>query len=478
MDKSRLWKKVIVGLLFIFAFLVSSPTVFADGNSAAFPGAVPFQANGPPTAITNSTSQLSAPPSTAPSAPGIPSLSVPSQPPLGQAGSPATASNGGPGSANSPSGPALETPAQASQQVNQAANSQLDALPTGSIDAFWQRLKQDYSGYLPDFSGQSLVRAVMDSGGFNLQGMVHGLLRYFFSEVFDNAQLLGGILILSVLAAVLESLQSAFERQTVSQVAYAMIFLVLMILAIGSFTEAIGYAKHAITSMNDFMIATVPLVVGLLAASGALASAAFFQPVLLFMVHLISNIVFLFVFPLIFFSAVLDITSALSPRYKLTKLASLLRTTGVSVLGISLSGFIGVIAVQGAGKGIADGIALRTIKFSIGTFIPVVGKAVSDAAETVASASLLVKNAVGIAGLIIIALIALFPALKILALSFIYNGSAALMQPLGDNPMIGTLGAISKSIVLVFASVAAVALMFFIAISILLASANLAVVMG
>ena len=95
-----------------------------------------------------------------------------------------------------------------------------------------------------------------------------------------------------------------------------------------------------------------------------------------------------------------------------------------------------------------------------------------------ASASLLVKNAVGIAGLIIIALIALFPALKILALSFIYNGSAALMQPLGDNPMISTLGAISKSMVLVFASVAAVALMFFISVSILLASANLAVVMG
>lgn len=383
-----------------------------------------------------------------------------------------------PSTSPSTSSSTLGTGAQADSQLQQAATDQLDTLPTQTIDGFWKHLEQDYGGYLPDFSGQSLVRAVLDQGGFNLQGMVHGLLRYFFTEVFDNAQLLGGILILSVLAAVLESLQSAFERQTVSQVAYAMIFLVLMVLAIGSFTEAIGYAKHAIQGMNDFMLATVPLVVGLLAASGALASAAFFQPVLLFAVHLISNIVFLFVFPLIFFSAILDITSALSPRYKLTRLAGLLRTAGVSVLGISLSAFLGVIAVQGAGKGIADGIALRTVKFSLGTFVPVIGKAIADAAETVASASLLVKNAVGIAGLIMIALIALFPALKILAMSFIYSGSAALMQPLGDNPMIACLGAISKSMVLVFASVAAVALMFFVAISILLASANLAVVMG
>jgi stage III sporulation protein AE len=376
-------------------------------------------------------------------------------------------------------GTGLEEQRQAaSSAVDEAANQQLESLPTQSLEQFWQRLQQDYGGYLPNVSGNSLIHAVMASGGFNVNGLVHGLLSYFLREVFDNAELLGGILLLSVLAAMLESLQSAFERQTVSEVAYAMIFLVLLVMAIGSFTEAVGYARHAIQSMNDFMLATVPLVVALLAASGALASAAFFQPVLLFSVHLISNVVFLVVFPLIFFAAVLDIVSALSPRYKLTRLAGLLRTVGVAALGLALSAFIGVTSVQGLGKGIADGVALRTAKFTVSTFVPVIGKAVADAAETVASASLLVKNAVGIAGLVVIACIALFPALKILALSFIYNGSSALMQPLGDTPMVACLGALGKSLILVFASVAAVALMFFLTICILLVSANLAVVMG
>lgn len=377
-----------------------------------------------------------------------------------------------------------QTAASASSQstsgnaAKAAADSQLDSVTTGPIDKFWQGLQQQYNGYLPDTSGQSIVRAVLDNGGVSVKGIVHGLLQYFLSEVLDNAKLLGGILILTVLAAVLESLQSAFERQAVSQIAYAMIFLVLMVLAIGSFTEAIASAKHAIQSMTDFMLATVPIVVTLLAASGALASAAFFQPALVFSVHLISNVVFLVVFPLVFFAAVLDITSSLSPRYKLSRLAGLLRTGGVATLGLCMSAFIGVSSVQGLGKGIADGVTLRTAKFAVSTFVPVVGKALSDAAETVTSASLLVKNAVGIAGLIIVACIALFPALKILALSFIYNGSAALMQPLGDSPLIGCLASLSKSLVLVFASVAGVALMFFVAICILLASANLAVVMG
>jgi stage III sporulation protein AE len=361
--------------------------------------------------------------------------------------------------------------------LKRAAEKQLDDLPTESISRFWNQLEQEYGGYLPEASGTSLIRSILDNGGMNWQGFMVGLLHYFFQEVFGNIRILGSILILAVLAAVLESLQSAFERQTVSQVAYAMIFLVLMILAIGSFTQAIGYAKHAIHTMTDFMLATVPLAVTLLAASGAPASAAFFHPVLLFAVHLISNVVFLLVFPLIFFAAVLDITSALSPRYQLTRLAGLLRTAGIGVLGLSLTVFLGITSVQGLGRGVADGVALRTAKFAVGTFVPVIGKALSDAAETVVSASLLVKNAVGIAGLCILACIAVFPALKILALAFIYNGSAALMQPLGDNPMIGCLGALSKSLILVFASVAAVALMFFLAICILLAAANIAVVM-
>ncbi|WP_245577988.1 stage III sporulation protein AE [Alicyclobacillus herbarius] len=365
----------------------------------------------------------------------------------------------------------------AHDMLEKAAEGQLDDLPTESITKFWTELEQEYGGYLPEASGTDLIRSILDNGGVNLHGFTAGLLEYFFHEVLGNLRILGSILILAVLAAVLESLQTAFERQTVSQVAYAMIFFVLMILAIGSFTQAMGYAKHAIHTMTDFMLATVPLAVTLLAASGAPASAAFFHPILLFAVHMISNVVFLLVFPMIFFAAVLDITSALSPRYQLTRLAGLLRTIGVGVLGLSLTVFLGIASVQGLGRGIADGVAMRTAKFAVGAFVPVIGKALSDAAETVVSASLLVKNAVGIAGLIILACIAVFPALKILALALIYNGSAALMQPLGETSMVNCLGALAKSLILVFASVAAVALMFFISICILLAAANIAAVM-
>lgn len=101
----------------------------------------------------------------------------------------------------------------------------------------------------------------------------------------------------------------------------------------------------------------------------------------------------------------------------------------------------------------------------------------ADATDTVISASLLVKNSIGLAGVIIILFLCAFPAIKILTLALIYKVSAAIMQPLGDSPITACLDTIGKSMIYVFAALAAVGLMFFLAITIMLTAGNVTVMM-
>ncbi|WP_206831013.1 stage III sporulation protein AE [Alicyclobacillus fructus] len=372
--------------------------------------------------------------------------------------------------------PAQSAEQSAEQILQKTAESELDHVDTHSIDAYWQQLEAQYGGFLPHARGQSLIQSVLEHGGPSFHGIVSGVLHYFFQEVVDDLGLFGGILILCVAAALLRMMQASFAEESVGEVAQMVVSFVLAALVARSLVETFGSARQAIESMNHFMLATMPVSIALLAGSGSFASAAFFQPMLIFCVHFVSNVVFLVVFPMVFLAAVLDLASSMAPRYPLTRLASLARTAGLAVLSFALVIFVGVTTVQGTGRGIADGLALRTMKFGVGTFVPVVGKAISDAAETVLGASLLVKNAVGIAGLVVIALLAAFPAVKILAVSAMYSASAAVMQPVGETPIIACLGALGRTMLLVFASVATVALMFFFAICILLAAANLAVI--
>ncbi|MFB6362632.1 stage III sporulation protein AE [Paenibacillus elgii] len=367
--------------------------------------------------------------------------------------------------------------AYAAVPAEELVREQAQRLPLDQVEQFWSRLTRQYGGYFPDSRAPSFMELLLGAKDFGLGSVFSGLFKYLFHELLYNGKLLVSIVILTVFSMLLETLQSSFEKNNVSKIAYAISFLVLMIMAVNSFSVAIGYAKSAITDMIHFMIAVVPLLLTLLASMGNVVSVTVLHPLIVFMIHAVGTAIYFIVFPLLFFSAVLHIVSSLSDKYKVTQLANLLRNVSVGCLGVFVTVFLGVVSVQGIGSAAADGVTIRTAKYIAGNFVPVVGRLFSDASETVIGASLLVKNAVGLAGVVILLVLCAFPALKILALAFIYNVSAAVMQPLGDNPMISCLETIGKSLIFVFAALAVVGLMFFLAITIVIAAGNVSVMM-
>ncbi|RED89432.1 stage III sporulation protein AE [Cohnella phaseoli] len=355
------------------------------------------------------------------------------------------------------------------------ARKQSEELELGRIQQYWSNLKSEYGGYFPEGKLPELRQLMFPDGeSWNIGQVLSGMAKFFLHEVLYSGKLLVTIVLLTIFTMLLETMQSAFERGSVSKVAYGIAYLVVIILAVNSFRTATAYAADAIGSMVQFMLAMVPLLLTLLAGTGGVTSVAVLHPLIVFMIHTIGTLVHLVVFPLLFFSAVLHLVSAMTERYKATQLANLLRNVGIGLLGIMLTVFLGVLSVQGATGAVTDGVALRTAKFVTGNFVPVVGKMFSDATDTVLSASLLVKNAVGLAGVIVLIFLCAFPALKILTLALIYNVAGAVMQPLGDTPIVHCLQTIGKTLIYVFAALASVGLMFFLAVTIILTAGNAA----
>lgn len=360
------------------------------------------------------------------------------------------------------------------QMVNEMIRSRLDQLQTEQVEDFWKQISQDYEKYLGGQNSKDIFDWILSGDSdLSLKKVLTGLLRYLFDEVLYNGKLLGSIIVLTVFSMILQTLQTAFEQNQVSKVAYAIVFMVVIILAVNSFYVAVDSAKLAIGRMTDFMLALVPLMLTLMVTMGNVVSVSLFHPMIVFMIHIIGTFIYTVVFPLLFFSAVLSIVSSITDKYKVDHLAGLLRKIGVTLLGGLLAIFLGVISIQGATSAVTDGITLRTAKYITGNFVPVVGRTISEAADTVMSASLLVKNTVGLSGVIILLFICAFPALKILSLAFIYNFSAAIMQPLGNSPIIESLSTIGKTLIYIFAALATVGLMFFLAVTILVAAGNI-----
>src|SRR5690606_11953688 len=220
-------------------------------------------------------------------------------------------------------------------------------------------------------------------------------------------------------------------------------------------------------------------VLTLLASMGNFGSVAMLHPLIVFMIHVVGTLIYTVIFPLLFFSAVLGIVSCLSEKYKLNQLADLFRRVSMALLGGLLTIFLGIISIQGATAAVTDGVTIRTAKYLTRNFVPVVGRMFSDAADTVVGASLLVKNAVGMAGELILLFISAFPALKIISLAVIYNFSAAAVPVrLRRSISIVCPNIIGNQQMYVFDGRDTVGLIFFLAVTVSITAGNISVMIG
>lgn len=362
---------------------------------------------------------------------------------------------------------------QASPPEQASVEEQIEKLGIDEIRAYWEEIVTKYGGFLPESQKGSFIQFMSGEKSFSIQEWLKALVKFIFYELLTNGKLLGMLVLLTVFSMFLQSLQTTFEQHAVSKVAYAVIYMVLIIIALNSFKLAVEYANDAIHTMSSFIVAMLPLLLALLASSGGIVSAAFFHPIIVFLINITGILVEHFTLPLLFLAVLLSIVSTLTEHYKVTQLANLFNNISIGSLGIVLTIFLGVISVKGTTSAIADGVAIRTAKFVTGNFVPVVGRMFTDATDTVVTASMLLKNTVGIAGVALLLIIAAFPSLKILAIALVYKLSAAILQPLGDGPVITCLSIISKSILYVFAALAIVSLMFFLSITVIVVAGNL-----
>lgn len=368
--------------------------------------------------------------------------------------------------------------ARAEQNGTAGTDGQMPSPDLSVVQEYIERLDSEIKNSVPQLNFKEMVtRLAKGEMEWQPAEIFKNILRQLFKEVVANFDLLGKLVILAVICAVLQNLISSFEKSTAGQLTYSVTYLVLITIAVGSFSLAVDAGREVVDTMVTFMQALLPVLLTLLVAVGGVASAAVFSPVILTTLGIFGTLVKDIVLPLLFFTAILGIVSNLSERFKVSNLADLLKSVAMGLMGIFSTVFLGVLAVQGVAGAVGDSVTFRTAKFSVDAFVPVVGGMLSDALEAVVSSSLLIKNAVGIAGMAVIGTVMVVPLLKIITLAFIYKLAGALIQPVGDGQMVGCLNGLGNNLLLIFAAVATVGLLFFFAITIVVGVGNLTVML-
>ncbi|MEW6229156.1 MAG: stage III sporulation protein AE [Bacillota bacterium] len=358
---------------------------------------------------------------------------------------------------------------------NDIIKAQLDALDTATLESFLHDVDRSMEEFFPGLDLAGMIRFPRDAAGRLDAGKIaSGVLQLAASEVRASLSLLGQLIVLGVMCSVLSEFASGLGAEQVTGIARAACFMVLAVMATNSFLVTSRVAIAAVERMTTFVHSATPLLFALLAATGGVTSAAVMSPAVVAAAGATSGLVNNLVFPLIFLSAVLEITSMITERVQLTRLAALLRDGGVAALGGFTTLFVGVMTVRGVGAAVADTVSIRAAKFVSGTFIPVVGKMFSDAIGVVASCSALIQSGLTVAGLLTVFMICLVPATKIFCVAAMYKVASAIVQPMGDEQLARCLGALGNTLVMILVALGVSAFAFFAAISVISGLTNLA----
>lgn len=248
--------------------------------------------------------------------------------------------------------------------------------------------------------------------------------------------------------------------------------LMTMVFLVADLREHTALCTQSISRMAEWMQALFPLMITLLAAVGGTASSAFYQPAVMAAAGSMTALVERVTLPLAVSVAVLTMVGGLSEELRVSRLCRLFRQAASWTLGFGFTVFIGVMSVQGVNAAALDGVSIRTAKFAMDRFIPIVGGMFADTVDTLVGCSLVVHNALGVLGLILLLGALLTPLVRVVMTMFLYRAAAALLEPVSDSPLCRAIGSYADVFQLLFVIQLSVGAMLLLLVAQLITVAN------
>ncbi len=296
-------------------------------------------------------------------------------------------------------------------------------------------------------------------------------------RALDSVPLILRIIVLAAMGGVLTQMRGSLGAEGVSDVVQFVCLGILVVPLTADFVSLALKSRDAVERMSGFMRGSLPVLLSLMVTLGANATAAVMQPAVLAATGIVGVLVANIVLPLLMCAAVLSALCSLSSYIRLDKLRALLQTACHWTLGVSLTVYLAVLAIQGVAASTFDGVAFRTAKYAVDNFVPVVGGMFADTMDSLLSCSVLIKNGLGFCGMLALAALCLEPCVNLLVGIGCYRFAAAVLEPIADARMTAFLGNIAGVLTSLMAAVLSVAAMFFVVVA-LIVSAGGAVVGG
>ena len=293
----------------------------------------------------------------------------------------------------------------------------------------------------------------------------------FTYELENSRSGLIHILLLVIIAAIFANFSGMFQSTQVSEISFLMLYMLLITICLHNFRILADAVTMHLGSLTEFIKLLGPiyfLAVGF--ATGSSTSVAFYQLVLL-LVFLVEMLVLNFLIPLTQIYLIMRILGELSTEIHVSKFAELLETIITWTLKTLMGGVIGLNVIQGLIAPAIDSVK-RSLLTRGGEALPIVGDAIGGVAEVFLGTAVLIKNSIGVVGMIVCLIVCLVPLIQMAVTSLMYQFVAALIQPVSDKRMVNCVGGMADSSKILLKIVSTTGILFLLTIAVVASRAG------
>lgn len=329
---------------------------------------------------------------------------------------------------------------------------------------------------LKDLDPKEYVKSLMTHGTEEVsisKTIFKNIISFILREVVLVFNGISTVIIIAVICALIQNLQTAFSHQTLSNVAFYACYALLIIILSKTFLIGIDIAKETINELNNFLLVLIPVLSTLLLSAGGVSQVATLDPIIILLTNIGPTFYLNILIPIILLGFMLQFANNISNNFKISNLIKHTNQIVLWAQGIFITFFISMLTIRGFTAESLDIVTAKTAKFAVDNFVPIVGKAISEAIATVAGYSILLKNAVSSLGLIIVIAIVLVPIIKIFIMATMYRLTAAIIEPISDNRIVSAISSVGDSLILIMSCVIVVSVLFFVMISIIASAGKL-----
>lgn len=304
---------------------------------------------------------------------------------------------------------------------------------------------------------------------FSFKGVFQKILQAIGLEFKSNLSSLMKLLTIAVISAVFTNFSHTFQNSQIAETGFYVTYLLMFVILASTFIGATKLATDTLHNVLNFMKALVPTYCMSVAfCTGVATSTAYYQGILI-LITVVDYILLKIVFPLTSIYMMAVLANNLSQEDMLSKLSELLSTLIRWMLKTLLAVVIGIGTVQSLITPAVDQVKRSSI-IKATQMIPGIGGIFSGVAETVLGAGSLLKNCIGVAGLVAIIVICAIPIVKLIIYVLIYKLVAAAIQPISDKRIVNCVSASAEASSLLLQTVFVAAILFEIVITIVAVS--------